>query len=70
MRREIVTTAHINLNIQIILNIIHIIHTWGEDIWVEANVKRSVADGAHCFTGIEDDLTTFGICYTEKSPKL
>lgn len=37
-------------------------HTWGEDVWVEADVKRSVTDRAHSFAGIEDDLTAFGVC--------
>lgn len=36
--------------------------TWREDIRVEANVKRCVADGADCLAGIEDDLAAFGIC--------
>lgn len=36
--------------------------TWGEDVWVEANVKGRVADGAHRLTGMEDHLTTCGIC--------
>lgn len=37
-------------------------HTWREDIWVEADIESSVADGAHCFTGIQDHFTAFGIC--------
>lgn len=36
--------------------------TWGEDVGVEANVKRCVADRAHCLASIEDNLTAFGIC--------
>lgn len=41
---------------------LNICHTWREDIWVEANVERGVADGAHGFTGVEDHLSTFGVC--------
>lgn len=37
-------------------------HTWGEDVWVEADVKRSVTDRAYSFAGIEDNLTAFGVC--------
>lgn len=36
--------------------------TWGEDVRVEANIKRSVADGAHGLAGVEDHLAAFGIC--------
>ena len=36
--------------------------TRGEDVRVEANVERCVADGAYCLAGIEDYLTALGIC--------
>lgn len=36
--------------------------TWREDVGVEADVERRVADGADCLAGIEDDLPAFGIC--------
>lgn len=40
----------------------YIHYTWREDIWIEANVERAVADGAHSFTGVEDHLSTFRVC--------
>jgi len=40
--------------------------TRGEDVGVEANVERRVADGADGFAGVEDDLAAFGICHDKK----
>lgn len=49
-----------------------IFHTRGEDIWVEANVEGSVADGAHRFARVQDDLSAFGVCFQfiDKTKKL
>lgn len=35
--------------------------TWGEDVWVEADVKGRVADGADSLAGIQDHLAAFRI---------
>lgn len=40
----------------------HVALTWREDVWVEANVERRVANGADCLAGVEDNLAAFGIC--------
>lgn len=38
-----------------------VVLTWGEDVRVEANVKRCVADWAYSFASIQDHLTAFRI---------
>lgn len=40
----------------------YVMLTWGEDVGVETNVERRVADGANCLASIEDNLAAFGIC--------
>lgn len=43
-----------------------IFHTWGEDVWVEANIEGSVADRTHRFAGVQDDLSAFGVCFQSR----
>ena len=42
--------------------------TWREDVWIEADIKRCVADGANGLAGVEDHFTAFGVCVSEGPP--
>jgi len=46
-----------------------IYYTWREDIWIEANVERGVADRAYSFTGVEDHLSAFRVCVKANVPQ-